>query len=62
MSIVDKDPVCGMIVEVHKIETVYSGVHYAFCSAQCRERFLANPHLYTGYPGHKAPSVGSVQE
>ena len=24
-------------------------------SPQCRERFVANPHLYIGVPGHKAP-------
>lgn len=61
MSIVDKDPVCGLIVDAHKIETVYAGIHYAFCSDQCRERFEANPHLYIGSPGHKAPRQRGVQ-
>lgn len=61
MSIVDKDPVCGMIIKAQEVETVYAGIHYAFCSNQCRERFLANPHLYIGYPGHKAPKQRDMQ-
>lgn len=30
-------------------------MHFAFCSEQCKERFLANPHLYIGKPGERAP-------
>jgi YHS domain-containing protein len=41
--------------------TEYAGGHYAFCSAQCRERFLANPHLYIGFPGRKAPAQEGKQ-
>ena len=33
----------------------YQDMPFAFCSLQCKERFLANPHLYIGYPGQKAP-------
>lgn len=51
-----KDPVCHMEVPAASFATEYAGIHYAFCSAQCKERFLANPHLYTGFPGHKAPA------
>jgi YHS domain-containing protein len=61
MSIIEKDPVCGMVVDAHKIEKVYAGIHYAFCSNQCRERFEANPHLYIGHPGHKAPKQRGLQ-
>lgn len=61
MSIIAKDPVCGMLVDAHTIEIVYAGIHYAFCSKQCRERFVANPHLYVGYPGHKAPKQRGIQ-
>lgn len=50
-----RDPVCGMDVEPHRNELEFEGIHYAFCSSQCRERFVANPHLYIGAPGHKAP-------
>lgn len=50
-----RDPVCGMEVEPHRNELEFEGIHYAFCSVQCRERFAANPHLYIGMPGQKAP-------
>jgi YHS domain-containing protein len=33
----------------------YMQMRFAFCSNQCRERFEANPHLYIGFPGQKAP-------
>jgi YHS domain-containing protein len=49
------DPVCGMKVEPHQNEIEHAGIHYAFCSVQCRERFEATPHLYVGLPGHPAP-------
>ena len=61
MSILEKDPVCGMVVDGHKIEITYIEVRYVFCSNQCRERFEANPHLYIGHPGHKAPKQKGVQ-
>lgn len=50
-----KDVVCGMQVDSGKNQVVYLGVSYSFCSSQCRERFEANPHLYVGLPGKKAP-------
>ena len=61
MSLICKDPVCGMFVNTHKFEVVYAEVHYAFCSDQCHERFVANPHLYIGYPGHKAPKLRGIK-
>lgn len=39
MSIVEKDPVCGMVVDVHKFEITYAGVHYAFCF-NCKNTYL----------------------
>lgn len=56
MSATVKDPVCGMEVAPTQFETIYEGLHYAFCSEQCRQRFAANPHLYVGVPGEKAPA------
>lgn len=50
-----KDAVCGMQVESGKHQLEYLGKFYSFCSSQCRERFLANPHLYIGIPGQMAP-------
>lgn len=50
-----KDPVCGMWVAPGLRAVTYQGMHFAFCSQQCRERFQANPHLYIGLPGEPAP-------
>jgi len=56
-----KDPVCHMNVSTTSLTIEYAGIHYAFCSIQCKERFLANPHLYIGVPGHKAPAQKGMQ-
>ena len=56
-----EDPVCHMQVPSTLFATEYAGCHYAFCSAQCKERFLANPHLYIGFPGRKAPAQEGKQ-
>lgn len=61
MSTILKDPVCGMVVDEYKVETSYEGIHYAFCSKQCLERFESNPHLYIGHPGQKAPKQKGVK-
>jgi len=50
------DPVCHMEVVATSFPAEYAGIRYAFCSAQCKERFLANPRLYIGLPGRKAPA------
>ncbi|MFZ5593230.1 MAG: YHS domain-containing protein [Pseudomonadota bacterium] len=60
MSAPVTDPVCGMVVDPHQNELLYLEMHFAFCSQQCRERFLAHPHLYIGYPGCKAPKQEGV--
>jgi P-type Cu+ transporter len=43
-----RDPVCGMSVDPHTAEhrAEYEGRPYYFCSARCREKFLANPAQY----------------
>lgn len=50
-----KDPVCHMMVDPRQLSIDYLGMHFAFCSEQCKQRFLDNPHLYIGAPGQKAP-------
>ena len=55
MSELVRDPVCGMMVEDGQHATEYLKIAHSFCSLQCRERFLANPHLYVGMAGQKAP-------
>ncbi len=51
-----RDPVCGMQVAADQHAVTHQQMHFAFCSLQCKERFLANPHLYVGHPGSKAPA------
>ncbi len=50
-----KDPVCDMMVSADRYAIDYLGIHFAFCSLQCKERFLANPYLYIGATDHKSP-------
>ncbi len=50
-----RDPVCGMLVDPEQLVVTFEGMRFAFCSEQCREHFLANPHLYIGKPGEPAP-------
>ena len=51
-----RDPVCGMQVAADQHAITYQQMHFAFCSMQCKERFLANPHLCIDHPGCKAPN------
>jgi YHS domain-containing protein len=44
----ERDPVCGMMVDEWAHQVVHRGVGYAFCSLQCRERFVSAPGLYVG--------------
>ncbi|MBL8298093.1 MAG: cadmium-translocating P-type ATPase [Rhodanobacteraceae bacterium] len=42
-----RDPVCGMSVSVDSVHHArHDGVDYHFCSARCRERFVAEPMRY----------------
>jgi YHS domain-containing protein len=56
-----EDPVCGMQVSRDSFAMEHLGIRYAFCSQQCQERFKANPHLYVGVPGKKAPKQEGVE-
>lgn len=60
-KILAKDPVCHMQVSASSFDTEYSGMTFAFCSEQCRDRFLSNPHLYIGFSGQKAPAQEGVE-
>ena len=50
-----RDPVCDMWVDADSHAVNHLGIHYAFCSQQCQERFMANPHIYVGQPARPAP-------
>lgn len=56
-----EDPVCGMQVSRDSFAIEHQGIHYAFCSQQCQDRFKANPHLYIGVPGRQAPKQKGLQ-
>lgn len=56
-----KDPVCGMTVSMDSFPLEYLGMRFAFCSQQCQDRFKANPHLYVGVPGEKAPKQKGLE-
>ncbi|HSH29577.1 MAG TPA: YHS domain-containing protein [Thiohalobacter sp.] len=49
-----RDVVCSMWVSTASYPLEYRGMHFAFCSEECRERFLGNPGLYIGRPGEPA--------
>ncbi len=50
-----QDPVCDMMVDPGQLAVTHLGMHFAFCSEQCRQRFLSNPNLYIGSVAHKVP-------
>lgn len=58
-----RDPVCGMQTDPeHPAFTgEHEGRHYHFCSADCRERFVADPARYLDEPPAPAPaSAGTM--
>jgi Cu+-exporting ATPase len=54
-----KDPVCGMSVDPHTARhtAMHAGRPYHFCSARCRERFLADPQKYLAPGDERAAPV-----
>ncbi len=57
----EKDPVCGMMVDPLRDQVLFRGVGYAFCSQQCRERFIASPGLYVGWRRSLAPKQKGLE-
>jgi P-type Cu+ transporter len=56
-----KDPVCGMSVDPatakHKAE--HGGTAFFFCSAGCREKFVADPARFAAPPPQASPKSGT---
>jgi len=54
-----KDPVCGMTVDpaTAKHRHTHGGKTYYFCSARCREAFIANPAAYLLDPEQANPEA-----
>jgi YHS domain-containing protein len=48
-----RDPVCGRAIQQvdERLQTEYADVLYRFCSAQCLQRFLEQPDIFTAEPG-----------
>lgn len=44
-----------MNVESDSLTHSFAGMHFVFCSQQCKDRFIANSHLYIGKPGNPSP-------
>ena len=57
----ERDPVCGMMVDERALQVLHRGVGYAFCSHQCHERFSAAPGLYVGRHSLLAPKQKGVE-
>jgi Cu+-exporting ATPase len=53
------DPVCGMTVQISDsaLRAEHGGETYYFCSARCREKFLADPARYVKPAPSPVPSV-----
>lgn len=41
------DPVCNGIIEYKKINSIYKGRKYYFCSTGCKLAFESNPKQFT---------------
>jgi len=50
-----------MLVDSPDIVARYIDIDYWYCSEQCKARFIANPGLYVGQPGKKAPKQEGKQ-
>jgi len=57
----ERDPVCGMMVDERENKYTYRGIGQTFCSQQCRERFAAAPDLYVGRRRLPAPKQRGVE-
>ncbi|TGU72470.1 heavy metal translocating P-type ATPase [Geomonas terrae] len=60
-QLVLRDPVCGMDVEeTAQFEAVHDGITYKFCSASCKEKFVASPETFLKEAPTEVPKSASV--
>ncbi|HEY0301251.1 MAG TPA: YHS domain-containing protein, partial [Rhizomicrobium sp.] len=59
-----RDPVCGMTVKTPAAHVAgHDGETFAFCSAHCREKFLAEPEKYAPHDhGHHQHAAAADSE
>src|SRR5690606_1111828 len=55
------DPVCGMTVDpaTSAHHATHAGADYHFCSARCRERFVADPRAFLARSGGAPAATGA---
>lgn len=60
-SVQAKDPVCGMAVDPATTphRTQHDGTEWHFCSARCRERFIADPRRFLDPPMRPIVAAGT---
>lgn len=48
----EKDPVCGMLVDTKRAvaTSIYKGKSFWFCSASCKEKFEKDPGRFISQP------------
>jgi Cu+-exporting ATPase len=53
------DPVCGMTVNSHTAQHqhIHEGRPLYFCSAKCRDKFIAQPARYLRGPAEAVPTI-----
>jgi len=63
-SSAERDPVCGMIVDAAKAKhrAEHAGDSFFFCSAKCREKFVAEPERYVVGPQGRSPTAAAAGE
>ena len=55
------DPVCGMSVSPNSTHhAMHEGQHFAFCSASCRTKFVAEPKRYAQAKADGAATEGAA--
>ncbi len=53
----DVCPVCGMKADAGVSSVEYLKMYFHFCSAQCREMFVAHPNLYSSKVGKEREKI-----
>jgi trehalose synthase len=57
-AISQRDPVCGMAIQAAEQTLALDGVTLRFCSAHCRDKFVAAPERYLRRPAVVAAPIG----
>jgi Cu+-exporting ATPase len=63
INTIEKDPVCGMMVDPDRAaaQSVHDGKTFYFCCQSCATKFATSPEKYLGAPNATATKSSSVQ-